>query len=243
MSIVSVDLAYRQYEDIGLCVLNSAGISIGVKFLPFPGGDDIPEPERAVDSCIDICMEHDAQLLLLDGPQAWKHPDHGTHFARSCEQALRTPAKTGLPGSVTPRTYSLFVEFAIAVFDVLDQRGWPRLSVGKPPHGGRPLAVETFPNAAWRTLGISPLPAKSKARPADVTNALAQLREMFNLNVVGSPTHDDLQALVSGLAGVALERGDTTAYHLAGHPPIKHEGIWREGFIITPLPSPLFSHS
>ena len=67
-------------------------------------------------------------MLLIDGPQGWKHPDHGTAFARSCEAELHTPAKTGLPVTVTPAACFPFVSFSIAVFDAPGERGWPRLS-------------------------------------------------------------------------------------------------------------------
>ena len=169
MAVVSVDLAYRKHEDIGVCVLSASGRTIEVEFVPFPGGGNAPDPQRVAGACIEICMEHDAQLLLVDGPQAWKHPDTGLAFARWCEQELRTPAKTGLPGSVKPGSYRPFVEFSIAVFDALTERGWPRLSEKQPPHGSRPLAIESFPTGAWRTLGLPALRAKAKATEAEVT--------------------------------------------------------------------------
>ena len=239
MAVVSVDLAYRDYADFGVCVLRRSDRRLEVNFVAFPGGSASPEPERVADVCVSLCRQLDADVLLLDGPQAWKHPLHGTRFARACEHDLHTPAKTGLPGTVTPRNYARFVEFAIGVFDALDERGWPRLQDRDPPHGTRPLAIESFPNAAWRTLGLKALPAKAKAKSSDIQTGLSQLREMFSLNVQGVCSHDELQALVSGLAGIALQVGDTTAYRLAGIPPIHFEGSWREGFILTPLRPPL----
>src|SRR5207244_3718820 len=46
--------------------------------------------------------------------------------------------------------------------------------------------------------------------------------------------HDELQALVAGLAGVALEGGDELGIRVAGVSPIEIDGAWREGFIVNP---------
>ena len=46
--------------------------------------------------------------------------------------------------------------------------------------------------------------------------------------------HDELQALVSSLAGVALEDGNQGGVTFAGVPPIKLDGTRREGFIVNP---------
>ena len=47
---------------------------------------------------------------------------------------------------------------------------------------------------------------------------------------------DELQAIVAGLAGVALEAGNDTGFELVGRPPCFESGHWREGFIANPLP-------
>jgi len=239
MAIVSVDLAYRDYADFGVCVLQPAGRRLEVRFVAFPGGRVAPEPARVAEACISLCRECSADLLLLDGPQGWKHPSHGTQFARECERQLRTPGKTGLPGTVTPCTYAPFFEFAIGVFDALEERGWPRLGELSPPHGTRPLAIESFPTAAWRALSLKVLPGKRMARTSDIQTGLSLLREIFALDVPATCSHDELQALVSGLAGAALQAGETGAYRLAGVAPIHLEGSWREGFILEPVRPPM----
>jgi hypothetical protein len=36
------------------------------------------------------------QIIMIDGPQAWKHPHNGHAYQRDCERKLNTPAKIGL---------------------------------------------------------------------------------------------------------------------------------------------------
>jgi len=116
--------------------------------------------------CIELCEKHSANLLLLDGPQAWKHPDNGLEHSRVYERLLNTPAKTGVPGHVKPRNYAPFVAFSITVFDELEQRGWPRLDSQARAPGGSAAAIESFPLGAWRALGIPMLPAKRRGPAA-----------------------------------------------------------------------------
>jgi hypothetical protein len=40
--------------------------------------------------------------------------------------------------------------------------------------------------------------------------------------------------LVAGLAGVALDDGNGPGVSIAGVPPMRLEGTWREGFIVNP---------
>ena len=49
------------------------------------------------------------------------------------------------------------------------------------------------------------------------------------------PNHDELQAVVSGLAGVYLERGDWSRCEVVGEPPFELDGSWREGVIVNAL--------
>lgn len=54
------------------------------------------------------------------------------------------------------------------------------------------------------------------------------------------PTHDQLQALVAGVAGLSLLVGHSASYQVVGTAPFFLDGTWREGFIINPLARPLF---
>jgi hypothetical protein len=99
--------------------------------------------------------------------------------------------------------------------------------------------MESFPTAAWRHLGLTPLPAKSKTRPAHLERAASDLRRLFPLDLPDNLSHDELQALVASLAGVAVAGGCRPSYAAAGIAPCLLEGHWREGFIVNPTPGAL----
>jgi hypothetical protein len=237
LSVVSVDLAYKRFSDIGFCVLADKGPAIDVTFpdvVAIASGGN-PTPDRVADRCLDLCEKFGARLLLLDGPQGWKDPENGIVGCRSCERALNTPAKTGLPGNVKPGAYLAFVQFSIEVFDVLAARGWNRLATEQVSDQARQVAIESFPLSAWRKLALPGLRAKAKCRSTEVEEAFRRLNGLFPLSVDRAPNHDELQALVAGLGGIALERGVRTGYTVAGVPPFVMDGQWREGFIANPL--------
>jgi hypothetical protein len=63
---------------------------------------------------------------------------------------------------------------------------------------------------------------------------LQSLRAIFPLDVDDYLSHDELQALVAGLAGVALDDENAAGVSIAGAPPKRVAGTWREGFIVNP---------
>lgn len=149
---------------------------------------------------------------------------------------LRTPAqraRKNWPARKRIATdYLPFVAFSIAVFDALHERGWPRIESGELAAGR--CAIEVFPRAAWLRLGRRSLPAKSKCRPETVAEFHAGLVRDFSIHDEAQPTHDELQALVAGVAGLSLIAGDRDAYELVGEMPRRVAGVWREGFILAP---------
>src|SRR5262249_46550979 len=153
-SVISVDLALKRWADIGVAVLTDDGNCIRVEFRKLANGGT-PGPRDAhelVAQLFDLVRAYDASIVLIDGPQAWKDPDNGIAHMRICERELRTPAKTGLPGTVKPATWTPFVSFSIEVFDALQVDGLQRLSVRQPkvvPGGS--LLLEVFPTSAWRS--------------------------------------------------------------------------------------------
>jgi hypothetical protein len=237
MAILSVDLAHTSHANIGAVVLDQQGSEIRCELLKLPSVER-PTPSGVGAWINDVCAKRRINIAVLDGPQGWKAAANGLVHSRCCERELNTPAKTGEPGNVKPALYTDFVSFSIAVFDVLAELGWSRLSKAQsaisPPEK---IAVESFPSSAWTSLGIPPLPAKRKKSDIDVQDRVSRLLELFPVNLEGVPTHDELQALVAGLAGLALERGDWDQCRISGCAPVLIDSLWREGFIVNPLPN------
>lgn len=255
MAVLSVDLAYRRWSDLGIAVLNCSAQNrpVDCELISWDGSDLDPNdpnqnqgtrvhPEILAGRLNHLCNVRGIQILLLDGPQAWKSQRNGLEHARLSERQLNTAAKTGLPGMVKPATYRTFAEFCIDVYDGLCRRGWKRLSTQKRPGQGQPGAwpervlVESYPHAAWRSLGLDPLPSKRRTRVSDLAASFTALNTLIPLNVNQPPNHDQLQAIVGGLAGLALEAQDLGAARFLGQSPRREEGHWREGFIVLPLP-------
>ncbi|MDP2325740.1 MAG: DUF429 domain-containing protein [Gammaproteobacteria bacterium] len=231
MPVVSIDLAYKNYRDIGVAVLAHANESVTARFIRVPLTGE-PKVDVLAEYLATLASVERADLMLIDGPQAWKGPNNGLEHSRVCERALNTPAKTGLPGRVKPANYQPFVAFSIQLFDELTRLGWARLMARERPRSS--TAMESFPLSAWRTLGLSPLPAKAKTSPATLAEKFTALRASYPIAVSSQPNHDELQALVSGLAGLGLEDGKPCDVSFAGEAPFLLDGSYREGFIVNP---------
>lgn len=234
MSVVSVDLAYQRYSDVGVVVLEGTGSGVTVQpvrlaALPLPPSVSVAP---LGDFLAALAEDLGAFLIMIDGPQGWKSPDNGIEHSRVCERRLGTPGKTGLPGTTKPGNYLGFISFSIDLFDALAERGWPRLETATPGPGM--FAVESFPTSAWRSLGLSPLPGKARTTLEVVTSKTAELARMFALDVREVLSHDELQATVAGLAGLGLLGNPGLGAEAVGVPPFLLEGHWREGFILNP---------
>jgi hypothetical protein len=178
---------------------------------------------------------HGARVLSIDGPQAWKDEANGLPCQRVCEKALATQAKTGPPGQAKPGTQTSFVALSVRLFDALEARGFARFDPARPT---APAAVEVWPTACWRALGAKPLPGKAKASAADVQSRAQLLADRFGVSFGGAePNHDELQAAVAGLAGIALEGHPALGWEARGLAPYQLEGAWREGVIVVPVPA------
>jgi hypothetical protein len=258
VAILSVDLAFRRWSDLGVVVLDRArpkgpGATLPVvacEIIPFGPSGTEPEsthdpidPDNLAGRLNHLCGIRDIRVLLLDGPQAWKSSSNGLDHARVSERQLNTTAKTGLPGTVKPVTYRPFAEFCVDVYDALCRRGWRRLDTQIRPGqlsqsapASHRVLVESYPNAAWKSLGLKPLPSKRRARVSDLAEAYAALRAVVPFTTNRPPNHDQLQAIVAGLAGLAVESDDPAGVRIVGRAPLCEQGHWREGFIALPLP-------
>jgi hypothetical protein len=265
VAVLSVDLAYRRWSDLGVVVLDrartepapagrSAGASpIHCEILPSGAAGQSEGPidaEVLAGRLNHLCAVRGIRVMMLDGPQAWKSKTNGFAHARVSERELNTAAKTGLPGMVKPATYRLFAEFCLDVYDALCRRGWRRLDASAhnaarqervPPERIQDriqdrILVESYPYAAWKSLGLQPLPSKRRARVSDLAQAYGALRTVVPFTTDRPPNHDQLQAIVGGLSGLAIEERDTAGVRIVGNPPRREDGHWREGFIVLPLP-------
>ena len=252
MAVLSVDLAYRRWSDLGIVVLDRANSAQG----PFDYGPAahpiacqiIPsnaagQADGPIDADIlagrlnHLCTVRGIRLMMLDGPQAWKSRTNGCEHARVSERELNTAAKTGLPGMVKPVTYRPFAEFCLDVYDALCRRGWRRMDASDRTAVRQDrMLVESYPFAAWKSLGLVPLPSKRRTKVSDLAAAYGVLRTLIPFITDRPPNHDQLQAIVGGLPGLALEERNTAAVRIVGNPPRREDGHWREGFIVLPLP-------
>ena len=71
---------------------------------------------------------------------------------------------------------------------------------------------------------------------SDLAEAYGALHALVPFTTNRPPNHDQLQAIVGGLPGLALEERNTDAVRIVGNPPRREDGHWREGFIVLPLP-------
>lgn len=232
--ILSVDLAYVRYRDVGVALLSAE--SRRVDFLDI-SLDGPPDPAGFADWLVGQLAQHDAQGLCIDGPLGWQGPETDSPHCRRSERQVRAPGKTGLPpDGVKPATYLAFTRFSIALFERLTTVHGLVLPGQPEASPGQRFVTESFPTAAWRALGLTPLVAKGKATPAHVAEAAARFTRETGFTLGRAPNHDELQAAIGGLAGLAWARGDHAAVHLAGDAPFRLDGSWREGYIMSPAP-------
>jgi hypothetical protein len=221
---------------------SQADRTIACEIIPsiFPGDTPGPvDPDILAGLLNHISNVRGIRVIMLDGPQAWKSRSNGLEHSRVSERQLNTAAKTGLPGMVKPITYRPFTEFCLDVYDALCRRGWRRLETRDQPGSmAERVLVESYPFAAWKSLGLKPLPSKRRTRVSDLAEAYGALRSLIPFTTNRPPNHDQLQAIVGGLPGLALEERNSALARIVGNPPRREEGHWREGFIVLPVPPP-----
>ncbi len=65
-------------------------------------------------------------------------------------------------------------------------------------------------------------------------DGLKALRQIIPISFDERPSHDELQALIAGLAGLPLLGPTNIGFSLSGVKPAQLGGTWREGFIVNP---------
>ena len=236
MKVLSVDLASVRYQDLGL-----ARLDVESRHIAFPKPADLglagkPEASTLAAALDAYCRRETVPVLLIDGPQAWRYPASPIAHMRLAERVLNTPAKTGDPGQAKPKTALRFVQFSIELFQALRQRhGWSLLTERWYRARKRRFAVETFPSAAWRLLGLPRLPAKARVDQAAIDKQALELSRMTGYRMPRGLTHDELQAAVVLPAGEALARRSREEVILCGFDPIPGAGgLVFEGWIALP---------
>ncbi len=61
-------------------------------------------------------------------------------------------------------------------------------------------------------------------------------KQLYLPNMPVLSVHDQLQAIVGGLPGLALEERNSARARIVGTPPRREDGHWCEGFIVLPMP-------
>lgn len=235
---LSVDLAYADYRDIGVALVtydvsgDHESLTARAFDVPLSGR---PSVGPLVAWLREMVVAHDVRCLCIDGPLGWRSPDTDSLHCRLSERAVRAPGKTGLPpDGVKPRTYLGFTTFSIALFEaLLDSAEWALPGDPTAAPNAR-VVTESFPTAAWRALGLSPLMAKARASVADVQDAGARLQAHTGITLQQVRTHDHVQAVVGGIAGAWWAADCRDRVHLAGAAPFRLDGSWREGYIMIP---------
>ena len=237
MAILSVDLATNRYRDIGVAVLIAGEGLVNVEFVEAAasGLRGRPRVEDVSHWLAELANSYMADIIFIDGPQGWKDPSNGHMHVRACERELATPGKTGLPGLVKPRSWTRMAEFSIELFNALEDFGFPRVHSAEDLRPGLKLVIESFPTSAWRSLGLKKLPSKGRTSASQLTSYTTALSSLVRLTLTRQPSHDELQALVAGLAGLPLLGHNSIANKLFGSRPVKIESTWREGFIVNPI--------
>ncbi|MGE3145067.1 MAG: hypothetical protein AB7K35_05735, partial [Pseudorhodoplanes sp.] len=221
MPVLSIDLAHKSYNDIGAAILKLQHQKIVVQFIEISLNGK-PCADRLAEFINILCDKQNIEIVIIDGAQGWRMKNSPLIHSRQCERELNTPAKSGEPFVVRPRPYLSFVTFSIALFDRLSDLGWHRMSSAPFIAGTSKVLIESFPRTAWRSLQISPLPSKRKAKRADLEERIDRLKSILPLHLSKFPNHDELQALASGIAGLWIEQNEWHRCKVSGvHPRSK----------------------
>ncbi|MBN1267605.1 MAG: hypothetical protein JXA25_19090 [Anaerolineales bacterium] len=239
MNILSIDLAVKRYTDFGFAYLES-GSRTPVFLKPDQLGlYDPPSILQLAAALFDFCTEYDISVLLIDGPQGWKDPASGLKYMRIAERVLNTPGKTGVVGHVKPASYTDFTIFSVTLFQTFRQQyGWNLLTPKWASQKNKRFLVEAFPTAAWRTLGLDPLPGKSRAKGDQLQRWRSDLQRVSGYSLPEGFTHDELQAAVLLPVGEAIiQRNPQGLLLLGARPLFTPAGDVLEGWIAVPVRS------
>ncbi len=238
--VLSVDLAIRSYDDCGFVILNYCNVETLFVSVIKPNELSLfgkPNPEILAQSLFNFCEREKIRILFIDGPQGWKKPNSTLPY-RIADYQAKAPAKVCERGLAKPRTCLPFVHFSVELFfhlvtrykmHLLDRNSFKRSAYV-------PLECtylcETLPFAQWRLLGMKPLPSKRRCSNEELIARYRHLSYQFNIKGRHSTlSHDELQALVAGIAGIDILEGNSNNLNLYGEDPIIADDTIYEGLI------------
>jgi hypothetical protein len=241
MTVLAIDLASKRYTDFGLAQIDPGSTT---PFFPTPGELGLsgqPQIEPCAEALDSYARSQGISVMLLDGPQGWRHPLSPIEHMRLAERVLNTPGKTGIPGHSKPKTFLAYTTFSIELFDKLRREfGWDLLREGwERRRRGRWLA-ECFPSSAWQLLGMERLPSKARKDLNLLRKFTRRLAKVTGYTLPRGLTHDQLQAAVVLPAAVAIANRDPARLIMVGFDPLPAPGgSVYEGWIVNPrVPSP-----
>lgn len=235
MNILSIDLARSRYRDFGFALQHAGSRTPHILKPTDLDLEGKPRIDLLAHSLNSFAEHEQVSVIVLDGPQGWKSNRTRVAHMRVCEKVVNTPGKTGLPGQVKPGNFLSFTMFSIMLMHLLRteyewnllQTNWHR----KPQR----LLVESFPTASWKTLGLKPLPGKSRCKAAELKQWRADLVRATGYKLPQKLSHDELQACVMLPVGRAIAAGAKESVLLTGvKPKLSRIGDVLEGFIALP---------
>ena len=235
MNVLAVDLASKRYADFGFARLEPGSAN---PIFPSPGDlglSDPPDPVGCAEAMDAYARRFDTRVILLDGPQGWRHPGSPIEHMRLAERVLNTPGKTGVPGTAKPKTYLAYTTFSIELFDALRTRGWELLREGWETQRRSRWLAECFPSAAWKLLGLERLPGKARKEKALLRKFSRRLAKVTGYVLPSNLSHDQLQAAVVLPAAEAIAGRDPSRMIMVGFDPLPAPGgqVF-EGWIVGP---------
>ena len=236
MTVLSIDLASKRYADFGLAQLDP-----GSKSPSFPtpeelGLHDPPQVAECAAAIDSYARSKSIHVILLDGPQGWRHPRSPIEHMRLAERVLNTPGKTGTPGHAKPKTYLAYTTFCIELFDALRKTyGWELIREGWEKQRKSRWLGESFPSAAWELLGLERLPSKIRRDRAALRKFTRRLAKVTGYDMPRDLTHDQIQAAVVLPAAEAIAWRDPSRLIKVGFDPLPAPGSSvYEGWIVLP---------
>lgn len=218
MRSLGIDVASSTWGNNGSALVEF-DVSANIVSRVVPGAISWPEdplsPHALARAIDEYAQSNGVRAIALDGPQGWRDPstDPGLPgVGRRCEYESRTQGKTGIYPTTYPGNQRSWIEFSIELFDELLRIGNASLADSLPSSqapSSKYYLLECFPTSTWRTSRLKPLPKKS-SKPG-LQAYVRALGAAYGLPSFQTQSHDDLQAVVAGLAAMAVCGGPAVA--------------------------------